>query len=110
MENITFKDQEITLHDINHAEPLKLWASVALGRGLATVYRNGKWCIVHLISGQILTYSAFDSQKQAEFYITEIVNVLDWRNNFKAILAFLDRDSIKHALVAATRAAWQVAA
>jgi hypothetical protein len=103
---ILFKDRRITIHDLATNQPVTLWASVALGRGLAAVYRNAGWCIAHLASGQILAYSAFERQEQAERYIVNIINVLDWRNDYKAITTFLSRPEKAAALIRASQEAW----
>ena len=104
MESILFKDRQIRL--VEGGNITELYASVALGRGLAALYRSGKWCVVHLRSGQVLQYTAFDNQERTQHYIAAIINILDWRNTYEALLAFLDRDNIKAALVRATQEAW----
>jgi hypothetical protein len=104
VENILFKDRQIKL--VENGNAFDIYASVALGRGLAALYRGGKWCVVHLRSGQVLQYTAFDSQERTQHYIAAIINILDWRNTYEALLAFLDRDNIKAALIKATQEAW----
>lgn len=104
MQNIIFKDRRIKLTE--NGNTVELYASVALGRGLAALYRGGKWCVVHLRSGQVLQYTAFDNQERTERYIAAIINILDWRNSYEALIAFFERDNIKAALVKATQETW----
>ena len=105
MADVIFKVKEITLKEGDCDIPFP--AYVAVDRGLAALYRYGVWGVVHLRSGQLLPNAAFTTQLQVERFITEIVNVLDWRNGIEAIISFLDHDNIKSALIAATKAAWE---